>query len=68
MDKKFTFSEYAVENDILMFPVKVVARLTGCSKELIYERIKEGKLKCVRIGRTRKLNPIILDEFFKLKN
>ena len=68
MAKKFTFSEYAVENDILMFPVKVVAKLAGCSKELIYERIKMGQLPCVKVGRSRKLNPIALDEFFNLKN
>jgi len=47
----------------LAYSVDEVARLTGLSRDLLYDQMRRGNLHCVKIGRRRLITHEDLEQF-----
>jgi excisionase family DNA binding protein len=47
----------------LAYSVDEAARLTGLSRDLLYDQMRRGNLTCVKIGRRRLITPQHLNQF-----
>jgi excisionase family DNA binding protein len=47
----------------LAYSVDEVAHLTGLSRDLLYDQMRRGNLRCVKIGRWRLITRQHLEEF-----
>jgi excisionase family DNA binding protein len=56
-------SEMSIEGDRLAYSVDEVARITGLSRDLLYDQMRIGKLVYLKVGRRRIITRQHLEAF-----
>jgi excisionase family DNA binding protein len=54
-----------VEMDKLLFDIQEVSEITGLGRSLLYEKLRSGELRSVKVGRARRVSKNAIEDFVR---